>query len=381
MFNLLKNIVQIFTKPVFTILFLVFTLSVFIFQARNYQFIIDDYFFLAITTKLSYWESFDFYIKSNGRWFSNILTVFVFGTLGCKAYLYWYFQILQFFLFIISVSFLFNSMVRHLGVKKLSKLQSLHIGTFFTCLFFWFYFDARIEVWYWESACLVHLVSLICIFFLYGIIFKPDLSGILRFILILLLSLFIGGLSETFALACILISGYQFIRKGETNKLLRISHLLLVIFVGLSLVVSVLCPGASLRMDHVPEALISEGLKNTVYTFYLHLAKIKHIPFKIAGIFLLWPLSSIIMKHSGSNFLKSFNFTKLDYLIILILILENTFIPAYFISQETPDRVFAFNWLLVLLLLLNYLIRRNRYLPFHNITSKGYDQVDLGKKI
>src|ERR1035437_4191632 len=310
MIVLLKNIAQFLARPIFTLFFFCITLLVFLFHARNYHFIVDDYYLLAITLKRSYLESMEYlYLHVNGRWFSNMLTSLVFGALGCKPYLYWYVQLTQFFLFLISVSFFFNS------IFKINLKQSLHAGTFFTCMFYWFYFDSRVEVWYWEASCLVHLVCLICIFFLYGIIFRQQLSSALKITFVILLSLFIGGLSETFALACTLISLYQIIRNRKQKNSYALLHSLIIIFIGISFALDFFCPGTDVRIHNQPVPEIGVGFKNTAYTFYLQLIKIKHLPFKAAGLFLLWPLSLVIGKYTGKNTFTNFNLNKFDYLI------------------------------------------------------------------
>ncbi len=359
MTGFLKNIAQFLSRPVFTVFFLCITLLVFLFHTLNYHFIVDDYYYLFATRlKSSYLESAKFLCLTwNGRWFSNVLSSVVFGSLGYKSYLYWYVQLSQFFLFLISVSFFFNSLFSNFGNKKMKLFQSLHIGTFFTCLFYWFYFDSRVEVWYWEASCLVHLVCLICIFFLYGIIFKSKFYAPLKIILVVLLSLFIGGLSETFAFACVIISFYQIIRNRKQENSFFIFHTLTIIFIGISFAVDYCSPGTNIRIHNQPIPEIGVGFKNFVYTFYLQLIKVKHLPFKAVGLFLLWPLALLISKNVGKNIFTNFNLTKLDYLIVGVIIFENTFIPAYFTSIEAPDRVFALNWLLVLLLLLNYFLK------------------------
>src|SRR5438132_5804036 len=130
MSDLIKNIVLLLTKPLFTLLFFVTTLAVFIYNARHSHFIYDDYYLLAITTKHSYLESVNYlYFNMNGRWSSNLLTAFIFGAFGCKIYLYWYAHLLQFFLFILSVSFFFRSILQYFG-KQVNFLRSLHYGIF-----------------------------------------------------------------------------------------------------------------------------------------------------------------------------------------------------------------------------------------------------------
>src|SRR4051812_23720496 len=107
-----NKIAILLSKPVFTLLFFILTLAVFLFHTTHYNFIVDDYYLLAITYKRTFLESMEYlYMYVNGRWFSNALASFVFGTLGCKPYLYWYVQLLQFILFILSVSFFFRSVL------------------------------------------------------------------------------------------------------------------------------------------------------------------------------------------------------------------------------------------------------------------------------
>jgi hypothetical protein len=361
MMLLIRNFIQLLTKPVFTVLFFLFTLSVFIFQARNYHFIYDDYYFLCVTLKHNYFESVKFlYLHMNGRWSSNLLTAFVFGTLGCRPHLYWYFQLTQFILFILAVSFFLRSLTEHLSEKKILFWQSLQIGAFFTCLYFWFYFDARIEIWYWEASCLVHQASLICIFLLYGTIFHPTLSKNIKLSIIILLSLFIGGSSESFAFACFIISIYLLIRTRKEKNSTAMLHILTAVFISISFCVLYFCPATAVRTGYLPEPEILTGLKNTAITFYLQLKKIKHLPFKALGIFLLWPLASMLKNYCQPNTIKYFTLNTFDYLIIAFLIFENSFLPAYSISQEAPDRTFAFTWLVGLLLMLNYLLKKEK---------------------
>lgn len=344
--GVVNKIADLLSKPAFTLLFFILTTAVFIFHTIHYNFIVDDYYLLAITYKRNFLESMEYlYLYVNGRWFSNALASFVFGTLGCKVHLYWYVQLLQFILFILSVSFFFRS------ILKTNFKQGLHIGTFFSCLLYWFCFDARVEVFYWEASCLVHLVCLTCMFLLYGVILHPAFSKTTKFILTILLGLLIGGLSETFALACMLISAYLLSRNG-TNSL----HITAIIFIGISLAVDYFCPGTEIRIHNQPPAELSLGIKNTIYSFWLQLNRFKYLPFKIGGLLLFFPLAKIITGYSVINFKFSF----FDYVVIGIIILQNTFIPAYLTSFEAADRIFILNWILVLLLLLNFFLKKSR---------------------
>jgi hypothetical protein len=350
--TLAEKSISVLNKLPFILLFFTCTLAIFIYQARHARFIYDDYYLLAVTSKFNYLESVKYlYRDMNGRWTSNLLTAFVFGTLGPKIHLYWYFHLTQFLLFIAAVSFFFRS------VFRIGTMQSFKAGIFFGCLFYWFYFDARIEVWFWEASCLVHLVSLIAIFFLYGVIFNPWIGNSAKALLVVLLSIFIGGVSESFAFACWLLSLYLFIRNPK-NKTSRF-HLAAVFFISVSFAINYFSPATAVRTGYLPEPTVSEGFKNTAYTFYLQAKKIKHIPFKLFGLFLLLPLASMLFCFGGQK-LRTFSFDKFSILLIILIIFENTFLPAYSISQEAPDRTFALTWIIVLLLGLNYLLKREK---------------------
>jgi hypothetical protein len=334
------------------------TLVVFIYNSLNYKFLEDDIYFLESTANRSVIQSFwFFYANLNGRWFSNLLNSLLFGSLGNNPLHYWLIHILQFFLFIFSVSYFFKSIFCYFLNIRRSFFQFVSYGAFFTSIFYWFFFDARIEVWYWESSCTVHLISLILIFTIYGLVYEQAISQTLKYLLIIFLCLLMGNNSETFSVACILLSTYIAILNRKKREFFYL-HITITFFIGISLLSNVLAVSTSHRKNNLLDSTIYNGVKYGIYTIYLQLQKVKHIPFKIAAVILLVGLSSIIRK--DFNLQKPF-IPKLllsAKLLIVLIIIESLFFPAYSITQETPDRTLSFIYLLFLLLGINYSIKK-----------------------
>ena len=334
------------------------TLVAFIYNSLHYKFLEDDIYFLESTANRSVAQSFCFfYTNLNGRWFSNFLNSLFFGLLGNNPLHYWPIHLIQFFLFILSVSYFFKSVLSYLLNVRYSFFKCLSYGFFFTSIFYWFFFDARIEVWYWESSCTVHLISLIAIFTIYGLVYEQSISRPVKYSLIIFLCLLIGNSSETFSVACILISAYLVFRTRKDKSIFYL-HLTIAFFIGISLLSNILAASTSLRKNNLLDSTVVNGIKFAFYTIYLQLQKVKHIPFKIAAVTLLIGLSSIIRKDFNLQKPLISKLVPSAKLLIALVIIESLFFPAYSITQETPDRALSFSYLFLLLLGLNYSIKK-----------------------
>jgi hypothetical protein len=166
-----------------------------------------------------------------------------------------------------------------------------------------------------------------------------------------------GNGSETFSVACILISSYlAFINRKQ--KSVFYIHLTITLFTSISLLSNVFAESTSLRKNNLLDSTILNGIKFGFYTIYIQLQKVKHLPFKIAAIMLLTGLSSIIKQDLQ---LKKSIITKLlpsAKFCIGLIVAESLFFPAYSITQETPDRALSFIYILLLLMIVNYCIKK-----------------------
>ena len=300
--NYLKELLQ---KKQFHWVVFVLTLVAFIYNSLQYKFLEDDIYFLESTVNRNVMQGFwFFYDNLNGRWFSNFLNSVIFGSIGNNPQHYWPVHLMQFFLFILSASYFFKSIFSYLVHAKHSFSKCLSYGVFFTSIFYWFFFDARIEVWYWESSCTVHLISLIGIFTIYALVYEQNISAFLKYTLTIFLCILIGNSSETFSVACVLISAYISFT-SQKNKPLFYLHITVAFFIGISLLSNVFAASTSLRKNNLLDSTIYNGIKFTFYTVYLQLQKVKHIPFKIAALTLLVGLSAILKKNKkGINFYR-----------------------------------------------------------------------------
>ena len=352
---LFKELLQ---KKQFHWLVFALTLVAFVYNSLQYRFLDDDMYFLEITSNRSIMQSFSFlYDNLNGRWFSNLLASIIFSVLGDNPKNYLPLHLLQFFLFILSVSYFFKSIFSYFLNIERSFVNFLSYGAFFTSIFYWFFFDARIEVWYWETSCLVHLIALIMIFTIYAVAYDKSVTRFFKYILLVVLCIAMGNGSETFSVACVLLSAYLAILNRD-KKAVFYTHLIIAFFVGVSLLSNVLAFSTSYRKNNLPDSTVWNGIKFGVYTIYLQLQKVKHIPFKIAALALLVGLSGIIKNDFK---LESAIISKMPIttkLVIALIVLECLFMPAYSISQETPDRALSFLYILFLLLGLNYSIKK-----------------------
>lgn len=335
-------------------------LVVFFYNTSWYLFKPDDFLYISRSKAHGFTEYMQFfYANINGRWFCNALSFPIFSVLGLKAGLYWIVQITQLLLFVLSFAFFLRSILSRFSNTTINKPLSFLASFFFTSVFYWFFFDGRVEVWYWEPSCVLYLVSYILIFCLYGSVYSAGNKKIFHYLLLAILAFFIGGLSETNALSCFFISAFLAFR-SRTAKEIFTAHLLICIFILLSLLIGALSPGLTFRESALPEPSVFNGIKNGFYTPYIHLTRFKHIPFKIGALVLLYFFYLWLKDRSGIKepFIK--NVGSAEIILLALLVVINLFVPAYYTSRETPDRVVAALYLLTLFLLLNFFIRKRR---------------------
>ncbi len=332
-------------------------LAVFFYNTSWYLFMPDDFLYISRTRAHGFAEYMQFfYANINGRWFCNALCFPIFSALGLKAGMYWVAQITQLLLFVLSLAFFLRSIVSYFSNTTIKKSLSYIAAFFFTAIFYWFFFDGRVEVWYWEPSCVLYLFSYMLIFWLYGFLYAAGNKS-LQYVPIVLLAFFIGGLSETNALSCFFISAFLAFG-SRARKKIGTSHLLICIFILLSLLIGALSPGLAFRESALPEPSVVSAIKNGLNTIYIHLSRFKHIPFKIGALVLLYFFYLWLKDRSGIKEAVIKKFGAGEIILLVLLVVINLFVPAYYTSRETPDRVMAALYLLTLFLLLNFFIRK-----------------------
>ncbi len=341
--------------PVFMWLSVAAMFFVFMFNALHARFIYDDLFFLDAASRLSFSDAVAHSNNVYNRWLSNVINPFVFLIFGARVSLYWIIHLLQLCFFVMAFTVFFRSVFGHFFRVDLSWKRSAKYALFFTSAFYWAFFDARIELWHWQSSSVVYLYSIILLGCLFGVIYDCKISVIVKYTCAVIIAFLIGGLSETSAVSILLVCAcLGFTGKGQYRMLPLVACLAIL---G-SLLITVLSPGASLRSNVLPEPELLSGIKNGFYTVLLQLKKVKHLPFKALSVFLLF-LMAVLMRAENPS-LGSFKKLNVSAFVIIGAVIGiNLFVPAYFISQETPDRALAIIYLLMLLAGLHFFLRKN----------------------
>jgi hypothetical protein len=306
----------------------------------------DDHWFHDIFTKNGFTKSYVLlYSEINGRWFSNLAEL-----LFLYPVLFWFpglflVRVLILLLFIRGLELFISEFIYNRFRKTMSDTLVRLIAIFCTALLFFVFWEGRVEVWFWLSSLCSHLLSLSLMLWLFGFLLKENARTIEK-CMIVFISAVLGGMSETYALMCLLLLLIFFL-KGMTS--LRRTVLPFTVML-LSVLLNVCSPGARARLGVLPDVDILQALKNSIHSMLLPVIAFYYIPLKLLIVSLAVLFGRLLRDKLGlADSPISLRHFLPELLLVLALIFVSYFIPCLLLSDIVADRMQSFAYLLFLL--------------------------------
>jgi len=343
-----KPIMKKLFKPLIILLCVVFA-GMFVYFSWAYadKLLADDLWFEHVADNNNFSDAaMLFYQNVNGRLVSHYFTCAVFEVISHRPALYVVFNVLLLIAFIVSLRFLLKNYLQRFYPQSALRNKLTALAIVMTAFYYYFFFEGRIETWYWVSSATVYIASLIAAMFAFGFLIGQYPNKI-QYTVPPLLFFMAGGFSETNAVLYVLLMLlYLFYNKHLfSNK--AIPYYFCMIGIAGGLVINLLSGGLQSRLGWLPEHDFLYAFKNALHSMVVPFLRLKHLPFKIIFIALLL----IYVKHYYGRIsvnIKSVKFKLAGFLIICFIAL---YITCYLLSDISPDRAMSvLYWLFVFLL-------------------------------
>jgi hypothetical protein len=307
--------------------------------AFHYRPIVDDFLFMQVMKERSVFDAAVYFFDNfNGRMASHFYLATLFRVFGGREQLFFIYHFFLLAAFISTLAFALKNFVRACRKTCISFQHAFFYSAFVTAFYFFFFFEGRVEVWFWVSATGVHLVSMILALAGFAVLYsewkaawKTTASFACFFIA--------GGFSESYAILYAVLLFFILLNGRRTKEKLIPPVSLILALSGLMLAVllNVASSGITNRLGWLPEFNLVQALKNTLHSLALPVLRLKHLPFKIAlvtGLFLYVKLRFGVSMQAG-------NFPWKKAGLLLGFITLSFFLPCYLLSDIVPDRAAA----------------------------------------
>jgi hypothetical protein len=215
----------------------------------------DDFYFLEAQREWGTIKSVkQFYYTYSGRWIAYAFTCALLQFSTFKFFLC-FFSVCVLAVFVYAVHGLLASLSLIMGTsfnlkERLCYSLLLTISFFFSC------YDIG-ETWFWYTSVCSYLLSLIALLLLISTLLSSQ-KTILTFLQLVVLALYIGGASESYACVSILVLLLFLIfslsnpLKSRFNKIHRIKIVLALFILLASFGLTVMAPGNAVRLGMLP---------------------------------------------------------------------------------------------------------------------------------
>lgn len=257
----------------------------------------------------------------------------------------------------------------HIFSIKKTNGEVVIYSIFFSAFFFFSCFGKG-EIWFWVSATANYINSITAFIFVIAIIFSNK-KNIVFYPIIILLSTYAGGASETYSvfyiiliLIFLIISFYNPFKLPCFSAVSKVKFSIAFIFLLAAFLISYFSPGVKIRTTWLPEKSIMSAFfitfkaMGSMMIFKL-LPQIPYlIVFTIPVIGIGRSFNKLKPEKSISNFLKPFIISG----VFLVAIIYIFMFPAcYLLSESGPDRALS----LVILTIVLYFAFWGFYLGYN----------------
>lgn len=232
---------------------------IFLWIASNYRLAADDFHHVVMVNNHGIWETMVFYYQNwNPRWSSILITNSFLGK-GANQSILFLFHVCSLLLGFVS-TWSFTSAINKTLKLPFTRGQIGIISIYLVAFAFYISFGKN-DTWYWITVAPMYLWGTFAAL-LGGSLLLRKWNPVIRRTLTFLIFLFVGGASESAAIATLLSLFYVGLktRRHETTWLDRNALHAATLGCMLGFGISMLGPGIGVRRDHLPQFPISERL-------------------------------------------------------------------------------------------------------------------------
>jgi hypothetical protein len=332
-------------------------LALFGYYAFHCPWLADDYEFqIALQHRNIPEASQYFYRAFNGRLASHFFLNSVIYLFRNSEGLLFIYRFATLFAFIASLAFLLRNYLAAFRQTIISVTRALFFSAFITAFLFFFFFPAKVEVWFWISATGVYLISLIIAMNGFALLLSAKQS-VFKFVLILFLFFLAGGFSETYAIMYIIVLAgilTRFYKKADFSKQ-KIAAFFALAGIITGLAINLSSGGTENRLEMLPGFYFLYAIKNTVHSLAFPFMNYKQLAIEIllvAGLLLYAHFYFPVVRAGFTYFLKR-------AIVALLFIAASFFLPCFILSDIVPDRAATLGYFAGILFLFDYFIFRS----------------------
>lgn len=348
----------------------------------------DDYWFLSHVRDLGVFDLVkQLYNNASGRWSANFAAN-VFYALYLSHPVTIAIPALFNLIFGIAISFLFIKKYYIINNIVHKPFQIAGISIFFILSLFLCTFDIG-ESWFWTVSITVYFFSIWCFLGMLYLIFWCK-NNCFNFILLIAMSVYIGGASEGYAIFFIFVltvvfffsffgkyfSTFTISQKLKNRYIIKL--LLAIVFITIGLYVNYISNGTASRQSWLPKPTLFTGFWMTAYTFIQIILPniVKIFPILLALLLISFSFFSI---HQHEKFPTINNLKKsvlFLFFICLILVLVMLFPTAFLLSDALPNRALSIVslFIVVLAIYLGYFLSR---LKVKKVKAHSFAQIAI----
>lgn len=321
------------------------------------RFAADDFFFMQAEKQYGTFKTVQLcYETYSGRWLAYSLTTALLSYATAPFFLF-LFGCATFILLFWAVFVMLKKTFSLLGISY-NRFHLVQFSILFCASFLFASIDIG-ESWFWYTSVISYLLSLIALIFLILELVHPRKS-ILSFILTIVLSLYIGAASESFAtisglvIFLLLLASHSKNKKIQTHILPGQSFKIALAFIALSISfgITAAAPGNTIRLAQLPHpTFFAQALAPFKSLFKVsYLTIVDHS----IGLILLsfpWFLLGHSLKSKTPISLLQFFKNGIKFIPSLLLLGFIILLPASLILSETPPAraLSQFSFLVVLI--------------------------------
>jgi hypothetical protein len=309
---------------------LLFVIATIVYSAIYYSVTYDDLFAIGSIKALGFSDALKFYYqKVNGRWASHFLMLGTFKIIGHRIQFYFIPVIFYNLFFFLSLNTFLNA------ILKLNKHKITH-GLYAYSILILLSFTNRFENFIWLNSIPMHLTGLSFLLLLGSQIVTHNKN---HFIL-LALSFVAGGFNEVFCLVFVVLLSVIL-----AYKKIPVSVFLIVIMgITVSLLINILSSGFTTRLNLLPSFQLIQSIKNTLHSLLLILFS-SRMATLISFTALLLIASEGYFRNT--QWIEKIKQNKIIIGISVMLIIINTFMTCYILSDIAPARAQLLNLLVL----------------------------------
>ena len=304
----------------------------------------DDFFYLWLKNSFGAWKGMVYqYENWSGRWSAHFIGCWL-VTFGLHKTFMLMINAVTGFMVISAFFFLLTYLEKRFSIRTSNEEKSAMSILLMTGFFFASY--SKGETWFWFIIILTYLWSIIAFILTIPLIFSGK-KKVEEFIFIGLLTSYIGGASESYALIflALLFSAFFsriFIQRKSLRDPANVKLIFGITLLLISFAFSYFAPGTEIRHSLLPQSTLDEkliiGLKSIAKYF------VRFIPGKLPYLLLFSvPWAAFGYRYFNKKYPASLlmRFMR-NGTVIFILILFLMFLPTVFILSESgPDRALS----------------------------------------